>query len=59
MMIQTRAGAALVRNSLDQVQTPEDQSVVCFQEVVLLEASSVPISNENTLEVTAKLTEFS
>ena len=59
MMIQTRAGAALVRNSLDQVQTREDQSVVCFQEVVLLEASSVPISNENILEVTAKLTEFS
>ena len=58
-MIQTRAGAALVRNSLDQVQTHEDQSVVCFQEVVLLEASSVPISNENILEVTAKLTEFS
>ena len=58
-MIQTRAGAALVRNSLDQVQTREDQSVVCFQEVVLLEASSVPISNENILEVTAKLTEFS
>lgn len=59
MMIQTRAGAALMRNSLDQVQTREDQSVVCFQEVVLLEASSVPISNENILEVTAKLTEFS
>lgn len=59
MMIQTCAGAALMRNSLDQVQTREDQSVVCFQEVVLLEASSVPISNENILEVTAKLTEFS